>query len=89
MHLTLVGGQLDGELTLVIAQHQFLANIQVFIQNHATIVGLANTQLLSEEFQTTEDRRLVIIDAGDEFGVDDIDTIHTTHQYQTIGGDTD
>ena len=89
VHLALVGGQLDGELTLVMAQDEFLAHVEVLLENHTSIVSLANAQLLSEELQTAEDRCFVVVDIGNQLGVDDIHAIHTTYQYQTVVGDAD
>ncbi len=71
------------------AQDEFLADVKVLLEDDATIVGLANTQLLSEEFQTAEDWRFVVIDISNQLGVDDIHAIHTTYQHQTILGDAD
>ena len=88
MYLTLVGGQLDGELTLVMAEHKFMAYIKILFKNDTTIVLLANAHLLSEQLESAEDRSLVIIGTCDEFGVDDVDAIHTTYQDQSVGGDT-
>ena len=89
VHLALVGGQLDGELILVVAQDEFLADVEILLENDATIVGLANTQLLSEELQTAEDRCFVVVDIGNQLGVDDIHAIHTTYQHQTVLSDAD
>ena len=88
MYLTLVGGQLDGELTLVMAEHKFMAYIKILFKNDTTIVLLAYTHLLSEQLESTEDRSLVIIGTGDELGIDDVDAIHTTNKNQSVGGDT-
>ena len=89
MHLALIGGQLDGELILVIAQDQLLAHVEILLENHTSVVSLANAQLVTEEFQATEERCFVVVDTGDELGIDDIHAIDTTHQYQSVGGDAD
>ena len=62
MHLALVGGQLDGELVLVIAQGQLAAFVQGLRQDDAPVELVTNAYLLAEELQTTEDRRLGIAD---------------------------
>ena len=86
MHLALVGGQLYGKLVLIVAKYQFLACVQVFVHNHTSIVLFADAKLLSEELQSTEDRRLGIVDIGNQLGVNHIHAIHTAHQYQSILG---
>ena len=84
MYLTLVGGQLDGELVVIVSQHQLIQLVQCLLKDHTTFVFLANAHLLSEEFQTTEDRTLVIIDVRNQFGVDDIDTAQSSYEDQTV-----
>ena len=88
-HLTLVGGKLDGKLVIVVAQHEFIQLIQRLLKDHATLVFLSDTQLLSEEFQTTEDGALIVIGIRDEFGVDHIDTAKTSHENHAVVGTRD
>ena len=84
MNLTLVGGQLDSELVLVVSKHKFFQLVHGLLQDHTTLVFLTNAHLLSEEFQTAEHRTLVTIDIRNQFGVDDIDTAQSSHEDQTV-----
>ena len=62
MHLTLVSGQLDSELVLVIAQGEFTTNIKGLFHDHPTFILLTDAHLMAEEFQTTENRFLLVAD---------------------------
>ena len=86
MHLALIGGQLDGKLTLVVSQYQFVAAVEVFFEDDTAIIGIANAHLLTEQLQTAEERCLVVVNTGNEFGVDNVHAPYSTNEYQAIGG---
>ena len=63
MHLTFIRSQLDGELIFVMFQHQLPAHVKGLTKNHMTIVCHTDLNLLTEQFQTAEDRTLLITTA--------------------------
>ena len=88
MRLTLIRRQLDGELVLVVTQHQFLTNVKRLLQDHMAVVFLADLHLLTEQLQTTEDRTLLVGAAGYQFRVDDVQAVIAADEHLAVMGHT-